>query len=81
MPCATYDYSLGQASARGRGGFMVHSPPEVYIIWGKYGDPITICPKPYSIYLRGTIGFRATVALRPETPNPGPMMAGMRASK
>ena len=24
-------------------------------VYGVYGDPIIICPKPHSIYLRGTI--------------------------
>ena len=38
-------------------GSRMYSPPEVMRIWGIYGDLIIIYPKPYSIYLRGTIGL------------------------
>ena len=31
--------------------------PLKWIEYGVYGDLIIIYPKPYSIYLRGTIGF------------------------
>ena len=31
-----------------------------YIEYGVYGDLIILYPKPYSIYLRGTIGFRVS---------------------
>ena len=31
--------------------------------YGVYGDFITIYPKPHSIYLRGTIGFRHRVEI------------------
>ena len=37
--------------------FGVYSPPYVARIW-VYGDPILIYAKPYSIYLRGTVGFK-----------------------
>ena len=36
-------------------GFRGYSPPEVDRERGVYGDLIIIYPKPYSIYLRGTI--------------------------
>ena len=35
-------------------GFRGHNRP----IYGVYGDFMIMYPKPYSIYLRGTIGFR-----------------------
>ena len=34
-------------------GFRVIVPPK-WIEYGVYGDLIVICPKPYSIHLRGT---------------------------
>ena len=37
-------------------GFMVFIKQKEY---GIYGDLLTINPKPYCIYLRGTIGLRA----------------------
>ena len=42
-------------------GLRVYSPPDVDRIWGK-GGLIIIYPKPYSIYLRGTVGL-ASLAL------------------
>ena len=34
-----------------------YSLPQVDIEYGVYGDLIIIFPKPYSVYLRGNIGF------------------------
>ena len=36
--------------------------PLKWIEYGVYGDLIMTCPKPYSIYLRGTIRFRVCVS-------------------
>ena len=35
-----------------------------------YGDLIRIYPKPYSIYLRGTIGFEGLGSTRPAAKGP-----------
>ena len=35
---------------------MGYSPPRVHRICGGYGDLVIVYPKPYSIYLTGTIG-------------------------
>ena len=40
-----------------RVGLRAHSRPKIDRIRA-YGDLIMICPKPYSIYLRETLGFR-----------------------
>ena len=42
--------------------------PLKQIEYGVYGDLVIIYPKPHSIYLRRTIGFR-TLILEPNHPN------------
>ena len=38
-------------------GFRAYSPPLKQIEYGVYGDLIILYPRPYSIHLRGTVGF------------------------
>ena len=63
---------------------QAYSPPLVDRIFSVYGDLIIVYPKPYSIYLRGTIILRrplaaasSTVRLRFEDAAPGRWIAGV----
>ena len=59
--------SLKEGGSQSEGGSIV---PLKYIEYGVYGDLIIIYPKPYSIYLRGTI-ILESVGLVPLGLSPG----------
>ena len=59
--------SFGPSEVGGAREFLGLRVPLKQIEYGVYGDLVIIYPKPHSIYLRRTIGFRTLI---PETNHP-----------